>query len=220
MRASRWRAWSTCPRRRYPRLGQRPVRAPRWPARAQRVFRHLLVTRCCRAYTGTCGAWACSRPPVRWYAYGRAGRGRLGNHTRSTVSPGRTSIAMSPPCRPTTMRREMSRPEPGALTHALGREERARKHGPWPLGRPRPRVADLHENSVALRTGRQPERAGPGHGVDSVGHEVGPHLVELAGIASMLGVAGSYSRTTLTPSGMRCASITRVASSPSITTVC
>ena len=44
--------------------------------------------------------------------------------TIAVVAPGTESKVISPPWRSTTMRREMSRPSPGALADVLGREER------------------------------------------------------------------------------------------------
>ena len=115
-------------------------------------------------------------PAARW----RAVSTPQGSRTRNTVSPGRLSTPISPPCR-STMRREMSRPRPVPLPTPLVVKNGSNAWCLRLVGHPGAGVADLHNHAFAVGTRRHPKRAVALHRVESVVDEVRPHLVELAG---------------------------------------
>src|SRR5208337_4522002 len=70
----------------------------------------------------------------------------------------------------------------GAFADVLGRVKGLEGAGRHLRRHARAGVADLDDDVVAFGPGRQPERARAGHGVDGVVDEVGPYLVQLAGV--------------------------------------
>ena len=104
-----------------------------------------------------------------------------GSRTRTTVAPGADSTPISPPCRSTTMRREMSRPRPVPLPTSLVVKNGSKAWACTSAAcRSRCRRSRPRRGGVGGRADGQ--GAGAVHGVDGVVDEVGPDLVELAGI--------------------------------------
>ena len=129
-------------------------------------------------------------------------------------------MSIGPPWRSTTIRREMSRPSPVPLPTSLvvknGSKARPRPPAACPARcrRSRPR-----RRSPSARV-RDAQGARAVHRVDGVVDEVGPDLVELAGVAPRSRARRRRSRaTTVTPPSSLCPSITSVLSSPSVTSM-
>src|SRR2546423_6940116 len=79
----------------------------------------------------------------------------------------------------------------GAFAHVLSRVEDLERAGRYLQRHPRAGVTDLDDDIVPLGPRRQPQRACSVHRVDGVVDEVGPHLVEFAGVSLDVGDAGA-----------------------------
>src|SRR5215203_3208669 len=101
--------------------------------------------------------------------------------TCRTVAPGWESMLIVPPWRSATMRRAMSRPRPVPLPVLCGVErlECAGRDVRWHAGAG---VADFNDDVFPVSPGRYSQSAGAVHRVDGVIDEIGPHLVEFAGV--------------------------------------
>src|SRR3954453_21856888 len=73
-------------------------------------------------------------------------------------------------------------PEPGSPAYVLRGEEGVECVRSDLRGHPLARVADLDHGCGGFRAGHKAKRAIPMHGIDRVSDEVGPHLVQLAGV--------------------------------------
>ena len=109
-----------------------------------------------------------------------------GSTTWNRVSPGSDTTRRSPPCRLTTTRHDTSSPSPVPCPTGL-----VVKNGSKTRDRSSARdagagVADLHQRAVAVPGGPERQRALAGHRVEGVDDQVGPHLVELAGVGGHL----------------------------------
>ncbi len=71
-------------------------------------------------------------------------------------------------------------PEPGALAHRLGSEERLEDALPDLRRHPGTGIAELHEHVVSVKPGPHGQRPGLAHRGDRVVDQVRPHLVQLA----------------------------------------
>ena len=106
-------------------------------------------------------------------------------------------------------------PWPTSLVVKNGSNARAATSG----GMPGAGVGDLDDDRVAVGAGADRQRALAVHGVDGVVDEVGPDLVELAGVGVDLRAGRAYSRTTVTPRRSLWPSIVSVLSRPSRTSM-
>jgi Domain of unknown function (DUF5134) len=81
--------------------------------------------------------------------------------------------------------------ETGAFPRVLGRVEGVERAGRYLRWHTRSGVADLDDDVLLLDPGRQPERPCAVHRIERVVDEIGPHLVELAGVSLDPGEAGA-----------------------------
>ena len=76
--------------------------------------------------------------------------------------------------------------QPCSLSHPLGGKEGVKDVG-QNIGRnPRPAVSNFHQHAVKLQCGPNPQLTLPLHGLDGIGDQVRPNLIQLAAVGADL----------------------------------